>query len=183
METFTALLRQIGQLLDWWVIVAPWEQALRVRGGRRVRCLPPGVHLKIPFVDTVYVQSVRLRIAALSMQTVMTADRLPLTVAGALGYTVVDIEKLYRTLHHAHDTLTTMAMMALAESVAKKRAEDLTPESIAAAATAAIDFAQYGLGDASVRVTDFAITRTFRLISDARWGAYGDSLNVEHKQP
>jgi regulator of protease activity HflC (stomatin/prohibitin superfamily) len=179
METFTAFLKQISQVFRWWVMVAPWEQALRVRAGRHVTRLSPGVHLRVPFLDTVYVQSVRMRLATMSMQTVMTRDRQALTVAGALGYAVGDIEQLYRTLHHAEDTLTNLSMNAVAECAARERAADLTPEKLAQLATHALTFTPYGLVDVSIRITDFAFLRTYRLVSDARWGTHGDSLNVE----
>jgi Membrane protease subunits, stomatin/prohibitin homologs len=179
METFTALLKQIGQIFTWWVMVAPWEQALRVRAGRHVRRLEPGVHLRIPFLDTVHVQSVRLRLATFSMQTVMTRDRKALTVAGALGYAVGNIEQLYQALHHAEDTLTSLAMTAIAECAAHADADALTPATLSTAATQALGFADYGLVDVSVRVTDFAFLRTYRLVSDTRWGTHGSSLNVE----
>jgi hypothetical protein len=179
MEVFTALLKQIGQIFTWWVMVAPWEQALRVRAGRHVRRLPPGAHLRIPFLDTVHVQSVRMRLNTLSMQTVMTRDRQALTVAGAIGYAVGNIEQLYATLHHAEDTITNLAMTAVAECAATRRAEELTPELLAQLATQALSLTAYGLVDVSIRVTDFAFIRTYRLVSDTRWGTHGDSLNVE----
>ncbi len=181
METLTAFLKQIRQIFTWWVMVAPWEQALRVRAGRRVRRLPAGVHLRIPFLDTVHVQSVRLRLATMSMQTVMTRDRQALTVAGALGYAVGDIERLYQTLHHAEDTLTNLSMTAVAECAATADAKDFTPELLAQRATAAITptFTAFGLIDISIRITDFAFLRTYRLVSDTRWGTHGGSLNVE----
>ena len=72
METFTALLKQIGQIFRWWVIVAPWEQGLRVRAGKHVLLLKPGLHVRIPYIDQVFIQSSRLRIVHLAMQTVLT---------------------------------------------------------------------------------------------------------------
>lgn len=181
METFTLFLRQISQVFRWWVMVAPWEQALRVRAGRHIRRLPPGVHLRIPFLDTVHVQSVRLRLATMSMQTVMTRDQRALTVAGALGYAVGDIELLYQHLHHAEDTLTNLSMTAVAECAAAERGDDLTTDKLAQLATSAIaaTFAKYGLVEVSIRITDFAFLRTYRLVSDTRWGTHGGSLNVE----
>lgn len=181
METFTLLLKQIGQIFTWWVMVAPWEQALRVRAGRHVRRLRPGCHLRIPFLDTVHLQSVRMRLATMSMQTVMTSDRHALTVAGALGYAVGNIELLYQTLHHAEDTLTNLSMTAIAECAAHERAADLTPEILAQLATARIAsaFTMNGVVDATIRISDFAFIRTYRLVSDTRWGTHGEALSVE----
>jgi hypothetical protein len=183
METFTALLKQISQIFTWWVSVSPWEQALRVRLGKHVCRLEPGPHLRIPFVDVVFVQSVRLRVASMGMQTVMTKDRKALSVGAAVGYAIENIEQLYQTLHHAQDTITNLAELAIAEAVANRNADELTPKLLSEAATASIGLRDFGLSSVSVRVTDFAFVRTYRLISDTRWGNHGDSLNVQGAQP
>jgi regulator of protease activity HflC (stomatin/prohibitin superfamily) len=183
METLAALLRQLGQLFTWWVTVAPWERGLRVRAGRHVKRLAPGLHLKLPFLDATYVQSVRLRIAHQPMQTVMTQDRKALMVAAAVGYAVADVALLYQTLHHAQDTISNLAMMAIAEAAAAFRAEELTPDALSRAATARLKFDKHGLEEVTVRVTDFALVRTYRLVTDQRWGGSGDQLNVERAQP
>ena len=179
MEMLSTLFRQFGELLTWWVMISPWEQALRVRAGKHVRRLGAGLHFRIPFLDVVMVQSVRLRVVGLSIQTVMTKDRRALTVAGALGFAVDDIEKLYQTLHHAQDTLMTMSAMAIAESAEQVNSGDLTSGQLSRSASAMIDFSAYGLSHGEVRITDFAFVRTYRLISDSRWGQYGQALNVQ----
>lgn len=180
METFAALLRQIGQVFTWWVCVAPWEQCLRVRAGKRVEILRTGIHLRLPFVDVVFVQSVRLRIATLPTQTVTTKDRKPLTVGGTIGYSVKDIRLLHETLHHPEGTLTNLAAQAIAASAAELDVDDLTPGTLAFVATAKIKFEQYGISDATIRISDFAFVRSYRLIMDQRWSV-ADALNVEAK--
>lgn len=127
MESFVALLRNFGQIFQSWAIVAPWELALRVRLGRHVRQLQPGVHLRIPFVDTVHKQSVRLRVTNLRTQTVVTKDGRPLTLAGTLGYAVADIERLYQTLHHAEDTIENIAQQALAGIAEESDSANISP--------------------------------------------------------
>jgi hypothetical protein len=57
----------------FWVVVLPWQQALRVRGGRHVRLLKPGIYLKVPILDVVQVESVRRRTSMVPIQTLSTA--------------------------------------------------------------------------------------------------------------
>lgn len=59
----------IGQLIEfiqrmfvWWVIVQPWEKGIHVRMGKRVKVLNEGIHLRIPFIDQVNIQTTRLRV-------------------------------------------------------------------------------------------------------------------------
>lgn len=63
-ELFGAIFRFFRQF-QIWVVVAPWEQAVRVRLGKHLSVLNAGVHLKLPFADLVYLQSVRLRISGI----------------------------------------------------------------------------------------------------------------------
>jgi regulator of protease activity HflC (stomatin/prohibitin superfamily) len=181
MESFVALLKNASPIFQWWVIIAPWEFALRVRLGKHVAKLGPGVHLRIPFVDAVYKQSVRLRVSVLPMKTTMSKDRKPLTIAGTLGYSIADIEKLYQTLHHAEDTLVNVARNVLSDIATATDSEQLRPELLAKVATDRISFERYGLKGVEVRVTDFAFVRTYRFISDSQWGMWGGKLDVDNK--
>lgn len=181
MESFVAFLKNASQIFQWWIVIAPWEAALRVRLGRRVTKLGAGVHLRIPFFDAIYKQSIRLRVCNLPTQTTMTQDRKPLTIGATIGYSVENIELLYQRLHHAEDTLLNLAMQALAEIVAQTPSAQLTPEILARTATDRLSFRQFGLKDVQVRITDFAFVRTYRFITDTRWGKWGDSLDLEKK--
>jgi len=184
MQSLIELFSRFFRSFRCWVTVAPWEQALRVRLGKNVRLLAPGLHLKIPFVDAVHVQSVRMRVSPAGKQTLtMTDGRTTVTIASALGYSVSSIERLYREMHHAEDTLQNLARGAIAEYVATHAPEDCTPAQIEEHATDALDLDRYGIGQAQIHITEFAIVRTYRLIGDQTYGIYGDSLNTVAPQP
>jgi hypothetical protein len=158
--------------LQLWIIVSPWEQALRVRAGKHVKLLGAGIHWKIPFLDSFYLQSVRLRISTLGRQTISSRDRQTFTLAAAMGYAIDDIQQLYNTLHHAEDTLVSLARTAIADYITLHDGADCQPPTIEKAATGTLDFKYYGLKDVRVYITEFASVRTFRLIGDAsetRW--------------
>lgn len=169
-------LKQLGQIFQWWIVIAPWEEGLRVRLGRRITILHAGPHLRVPFIDAVYVQSTRRRIVNLPIQTVTTRDGKTLTFSGTLGYSIADVLKLYSTLHHAHDTIQNFALQALAERVSVEDAERL---SAGALGSLTLDLAPYGISETKISVTDFAFVRTYRLISDQKWGGYGDTLSTQ----
>ena len=66
-----------------WVIVQKWEAGIRVRTGKHMKKLKPGVHFKIPYFDSVYVQEVRLRIVSMPTQTITTKDGLTISILAA----------------------------------------------------------------------------------------------------
>lgn len=154
-------------------MVSPWEQAIRVRAGSRVRRLAPGFHFLIPVLDVVHRQTVRRRNSLIPTQTLTTADGCTIVIGASLGFEIADIEKLYRTLHDADDTLRQMAAAALADTVLAVRKTELTPRGLSEGLTTELAgaLAEFGIGGVRLAVTDFAYIRAIRLVQDARWCA------------
>jgi regulator of protease activity HflC (stomatin/prohibitin superfamily) len=170
----TGVLDYIARLLGgvaFWVVVLPWQQALRVRAGAHVRVLTGGIYFKIPIFDVIQVESVRRRTSMVPTQTLSTADGHTVTVAAVIGYAIGDVERLYRSLHHAEDTIVQTAQGEIASDVAGRARSDVEPEQLGRAISRRMAdvFADYGLVDVEVRITDFAYVRAIRLIQDTRW--------------
>lgn len=112
----TSILDGIRSLLTWWVTVAPWEQAIRVRGGKHVRLLRPGLYLKVPILDRIYLQCTRLRPVNLPAITV-SGDRpgVAHTIVALAEYRVADLLKLYDTLKMPEATVASYAAMKIRE--------------------------------------------------------------------
>lgn len=176
LNTIWNFFERFVNLFKWWVIVNPWEQAIRVRLGKHVRLLNAGPHWKLP-IDKVFVQSTRLRILSMPIQTLTTRDNKTLTLSVTVGYCIDNIEKLYRELHHADDTLTNLTQGIIANYVGTHTAAECEPQRLKDAATGALAFERYGLGSAQVYITDFAFVRTYRLIQDQRYYR-GDNLTT-----
>ena len=165
-EGIKELFVQFGKLFKWWFILAPWEQAVRVRLGKHTRVFGAGIHLLIPYIDIVYKQSTRRRVMKAEMQTLTTLDGKVVTLAGQMGYVIKNIEQIYQTLHHAEDTLLALSQQSVAEYVTANNLADVTPSSISEYVVAKVDFKQYGLDEISFGITCFAVVRTYRLLMD-----------------
>lgn len=164
----------------FWVVVLPWQQALRVRAGRHVRLLKQGIYLKIPVLDVVKVESVRRRTSMVPVQTLSTSDGTTVTVSAVLGYAIGDLERLFRSLHHAEDTIVQSAQGVIADEVFRQKRHELDPARLCAAASERLAeaFAPYGLSDVELHITDFAFLRAIRLIQDQRW-FHGRALDTQ----
>ncbi len=180
LETLRELFHSIGRLFTWWIIIVPWEQAVRVRLGKHVRILTAGVHLRIPYADKVYKQSIRRRIVATDIQTISTRDGKAITLAGQMGYSIVDVGKLYATLHHAEDTLQALMKSSVSEFVSTHELSQCTPKVIEAHVIENNDLSEYGLAEITFSITNFAVARTYRFITDnlKEWLS-GDVLNTD----
>lgn len=167
---FDSIARLVGQVV-FWATVQPWEQAIRVRLGKHVRRLVPGIHLRIPIIDVVHTQTSAWRATHIPTQTLSTRDGATVVTGGNVGYVIADIEALYRTLHHAEDTISQVSSAAIAEQVQAIDKAELTPELVAKRAGDVVreKLAAFGLADVDLRITDFAFVRVHRLVMDQRW--------------
>lgn len=165
--------------LAFWVVVLPWQQALRVRAGRHVSLLKQGIYLKLPVLDVIQVESVRRRSSMVPTQTLSTANGVTVTVSAVVQYSIRDLELLYRGLHHAEDTIAQMAQGVIAEEVFRQQRQDIDPGHLRELLTGKIAeaLAPYGLGDVELHITDFAFVRAIRLVQDQRW-FHGQALDT-----
>jgi len=177
MELINTIAGFITKILQWWFLVMPWEQAIHVRKGNIVKLRGEGIYLRIPFIDSVYIQTTRMRMMDTPMQTLSAKDGNTITVKSAIGYSICDILKLYNTLFHPEMTLNSMTMGHIADFVKNHNIEEISPFSIEHFVKDKIPVTEYGLKDLSIKVTTFAIVKTFRLIQDGSYLSEGLIMN------
>ncbi len=167
----------VVNLFQWWVVITPWEQGVRVRMGRHETLLRAGIHLKLPIIDKVYKQPIRLRAQFVKGQTVTSADGKTLTIAGAIQYEIVDLLRLYRTLHNAHDVIEQKVQATLALYCAGVDAEWITPECLRDEVKQAVDLTTFGMRSRGYTVTNIAMVRTLRIVT----GEIGDFTGYDQR--
>ncbi|MEC4051142.1 SPFH domain-containing protein [Flavobacterium sp. SUN046] len=164
-----------------WIIVQPWEQGIRVRKGKKIKKLEGGMYFRIPYLDSVYIQECRLRMVQVCLQTLTSKDLKTITINSALGYSIVDIEKLYQTLYHPEGTLTNIAMSEVSDFIYNNNIDNITPLKIEEAVLKKLNISDYGLKFEYFKVTNFASVRTFRIIQDGQsWVDNG--LKLDNKK-
>ncbi len=181
MNAINLLMQHIGNVFTWVVIVAPWEQALRVRLGKNVSLLGAGCYLRIPFIDRVYRHTVRQRMFVVRPQVLTTGDGRTLSLSGAIGFRIADLSQLFNTLHDAMDTIESQIASSIAEYVATHSLIECEPARIEAHVSDTVKLADYGLEGQEFRLTNYAVVKTYRFISGElpAW-SQGNSLNTSH---
>jgi len=173
------IIELIKNLFTWLIIVTPWERAVRVRGGKNMREMGPGCHLRIPFWDRYYKQSVRRRSVIVPPVTITTMDKTTMTIAGFLWYEISDIMSLYNKLHDAQDTIESEVSGAVAKYVSENKSESCGCDAIRESVEGSINLEKYGLTGVEFRVSTHAEHKTYRFLTG---GAYawsgGDRLNT-----
>lgn len=167
MDFFNTILANFKEIIWWGFLVQPWEQGLRVRFGKKIKRYGGGLHFKLPFVDKIYLQNTRLRITDLASQTLTTADGKTVTLSGALQYRVKDIMKLYMNLHMAENTVAQLVQGAIAKHITAadlgRLKSDLWVGQVMRECNGTLHC--WGLSQAQLIITDFAVVKTYRLIT------------------
>lgn len=156
---------QNSEMLAWFVVVAPWEQAIRVRLGKHTTKLHAGIYLRIPFVDRVFKQSIRRRLSIIRAQTLTTADGKVITCAGALGFAIGDLEKLYDTLESPNDTLENEVAAIISRFIGGAPLKDCTSPKLEEYVRENLDLTRYGLIGQEFYTTSFATAKTYRFVT------------------
>lgn len=169
MTSFVTWLQGLVRPIKPFCTVTPWEQGVRVRFGKHVDLLGPGMHWKLPFLDSVTVLPIRVRVASMPTQTAMTRDGKAVSIGLALQYQIEDVERVFRSVHHPEQTLTFWVQGAVGDLIRTLDAGEITPERVRSAVVQQIDAHSMGLGAFQVFVTDLAIVKTYRLLRDDRW--------------
>lgn len=164
MNWFEHLTGWIGRMKCWY-FVRPWEAGILVRCGRWVTPVGPGLHVRLPFFDEVFVQNTRLRVLNLPVQTVTARDGRTFTLSGSVRWRIADVHLAYEKLHTPEDWILNAVLATIAEAI-HTESEPPTPSSVSAAAERRLAEArELGLEIDGVAVTDFVAVRTYRLIT------------------
>jgi regulator of protease activity HflC (stomatin/prohibitin superfamily) len=175
MELINNISQLFSTLFCWWYTVSPWEQAIHIRRGKLKAIRQGGLYFKIPFIDVVYVQTTRLRMIDGSMQTLTSKDGVTITIKCSFGYAIKDINKIYETLYHQDMTLGSLIQGTIGEIIRTTDSKEITPKKIEQEVLKIVDANKYGLKDCLIRITTFAIVKTFRLIQDSS-GLYENTI-------
>lgn len=174
------LLEYLFNFIKIWIIVQPWEQGIRVRNGGEIKKLSKGIFFRIPYFDSVYIQETRMRMVQMCLQTLTTNDKHTVTINSSLGYSIVDIEKLYNTLCHPEGTISNIAMSVTAEYIFNSKLEDINAKDIEKSVLTKLNENNYGIKFEYFKITNFAAVKTFRLIQDNQsWADNYLSLNIK----
>lgn len=169
----------MSQPLKWWVVVAPWEQGIRVRLGKDAVVLNPGIHFRIPFLDRVYVQSIRLRIVTSGSLTVSTLDKKVVTTILTVRFAIKNVKLLYNTIANPETTLINHVSSLAAEYISETISTDLSHKSLSEHVDNQLNIGGWGLSEVSVSIIDFVFARTYRLMGNEYERCYG--LDLEKK--
>ena len=109
-----------GIVLEFWpwTIIDKWQLGLRVRLGKHLTPLRPGVRISWPFIDAILTESAALKTVNLTEQTMTTLDGVNASVSGVTWYYIINLEQLSMKVDDHEESMSNLAMTALGSKLA-----------------------------------------------------------------
>src|SRR3970040_188106 len=175
MNTFFQWLVEFLRGVIPWVIVVPWEVAIRIRLGKFTRPLGPGLHLRFPYLDEFIIGNTRMRIATTTLQTISTRDRHAISLAASIGFRVSSPLDSFMRSQEPNNTISAYAMTLITEYILAKTLQEVTVTELRDIVLKGLRDFGAGMEFEFVAITDFAVVKTFRLLQETgRVGVWGD---------
>lgn len=173
----TELLRAVSKPLQWWELVAPWEQAVRARG-KWVKHLLPGIHFRVPYLDRVTRTSTRERIVETDLRTCITKDGKSVTFSLGLHYSIRHLDLMVGRVVRPEGTLRLLAVAEALDRIGKTNLHSIALRDLARSIEAALEVkaAEWGLSVVRCYITTFVEARPLRLLV-AKDGGYASAFD------
>ncbi|MGA9388413.1 MAG: SPFH domain-containing protein [Candidatus Bathyarchaeia archaeon] len=109
-----------------YFIVRQWERVALIRLGRIVKIEDKaGLHLRIPFIDTLYVVDMRMQTIQLKGQTTITKDNISVSIDTVVFTKVEDPEKVILQIEDYKDAVAKYAQTSIRDIMGKYSLDDL----------------------------------------------------------
>lgn len=167
MEAFLAFIWRFVLEFWPWTIVDKWELGLRVRAGKHLKELDPGLRISLPFIDTILTEPSTLQTTNLSDQTVITLDGVNTSVGGVIYYHVYGLKQLWLSVHDHDEALANLALTALANDIAERDFTDCRLEVVQRATQRKLRATakKWGIHIDGFELTDLCESTVYRLMA------------------
>jgi len=94
-------------------VIRPYEKGVVERLGRYLKTLEPGMHIIIPFIDTVVKVDLREIVLDVEPQEVITKDNVGVTVDAVIYYLIMDPQRVLYNVANFREAATKLAQTSL----------------------------------------------------------------------
>jgi regulator of protease activity HflC (stomatin/prohibitin superfamily) len=165
-DKLITLLQEFYHQLNPFVIIDMWERGLHLRMGKFHDIKEPGLHIKLPFLDSVWKQTVVTQSLDLRPQSITSADYKNIVVKGIVRFHVFDTFLFLTKLAHPTDVLIDTSGAMIREIIEERNWEDLVDIENELTEKIGQKVSEWGIGIEKVTLTDLAEIQSIRLIGD-----------------
>jgi regulator of protease activity HflC (stomatin/prohibitin superfamily) len=162
-------------LISIWDQVLPFEtidhynRGARLRFGKAVRCLEPGLHFKWPFINSTLLMMIKMKTIKLSEQSIRTNDGVSVVVKAIVKYEVEDVMRAALEVNDPVDAIADMTQGIIKRMVSGltwTECEKMDMEN-EVAKKARVEAKKWGLKIIEVNFSDFDQITSFRLLNSS----------------
>jgi regulator of protease activity HflC (stomatin/prohibitin superfamily) len=161
------LIQQFGHAMSPVFVVDMWEKALVLRFGKFEDIKDPGLHWKIPFVDSVWHQTIVTQSIHLHPQSITSLDYRNIVVRAIVRYDINNTYLFLTKLAHPTDVLVDTTGAMIREIIEERNWEDLVDIEVELTEKIGQKVSEWGINIEKVTLTDLAEINSVRVISDA----------------
>ena len=170
MQWLTNLIDRLLSIFPRIVIVAPDETGVRytpgIVRGIHVTSLVPGWWLYWPLIQNIETIRCKTQVKDLRPQSVWTADRIEMTVSGAIRYRVRSAQKTLLEVYDYDQNIQAVALGIIQQYIREHELQDLDMQRIEAEVLKGVREASIGWGlyIEKVYITDIGRTQNIRIL-------------------
>ena len=165
-DKLVEFLTRFGNQLMPWVIIEEWNGAVHLRFGKWIKTLPPGLHFKIPFFDSIIECPVITQSINLPSQTLTTLDEQSIVLKSIIRYRVSNVRTYLLKVMHATDVLVDTTQGMIRDIVEVTTWEDLVDVNHQITNEVKEFVVKWGIEVEAVTITDLGIVKSFRIFGD-----------------
>lgn len=175
MDALFQFLKEIWNGALPWIFIPPWEMGVRVRAGKHISVLGPGAHWRIPLLDIVETQNVKMQIINLPNQSMRTKDDKSIAISCALAYSISDVLKNWTEVYNHDDSMINLTMGLVADFISKHTWVECEIDLIQNRVSAAVrrEAKKWGIEVDHIYVTDLCQSRAIRLLQEQSYKTVG----------
>ena len=149
------------------VVIPHYDRGVRLRLGKPRGVLEPGLHFKLPFLDTILSHMVKATTLNLSEQTITTKDGQSIVIRSVIKYEVSDVETLLLEVSNAVDALSDIVQGIIRDKIIEKDWSELNTSSLTGEISRAskAEARKWGITILQITITDLALMRSIRLLT------------------
>lgn len=166
-DKLITLLQEFYQQLNPFVIIDMWEKGLHLRMGKFHDIKDPGLHVKIPFIDSVWKQTVVTQSLDLRPQSITSADYKNIVVKAIVRYNISDAFLFLTKLAHPTDVLIDTTGAMIREIIEERNWDDLVDVEDELTQRIGEKLKEWGIAIERITLTDLAEIQSIRIIGDA----------------
>lgn len=165
--------RLLDVISDLWEYLTPvsvidqTEQGIVKRLGIYQRTLQPGLHFKLPLLETIESETTVITTLGLNSQTLTTLDNKSVVISAIIKYHIEDVALYLLKVYDSEDVLADTTMGEIKKQVTKTAYQDLSTVERKILPKVRRSVKEYGVMVHAVTFIDIGAVKSIRLIQDA----------------